>query len=204
MSHQWAPAPGDTVVRYGLRTSSPWRTWCDLAAAGASESDLVILADAVRREHGGRALEGRLREWGSRRGSRTLRAAMARSRDRVDSPMETRMRLLLVDGGPPEPLVNESIVDVDGTPLHRPDLSWAQWRVAVDYDGAHHDQRDGEASVRAGHASDWRQRQDQSRRDLLGDRGWILRVLSSFDIFRRPEATVELVRSALRRAGASV
>jgi very-short-patch-repair endonuclease len=74
--------------------------------------------------------------------------------------------------------------------------------VAVDYDGAHHEQRDDDAAVRAGRASDWRQRQDQSRRDLLADLGWVFRVLTSFDIFRRPGQTVERVRETLRRAGA--
>lgn len=81
------------------------------------------------------------------------------------------MRLLIADAGLPEPSVNEWIVDDAGAPIHKADLSWPQWRVAVDYDGVHHQRRDGEAEVREGRASDWRQRQDQSRGDLLTDLG---------------------------------
>ena len=114
------------------------------------------------------------------------------------------MRLLIADAGLPEPSVNQWIVDDVGAPIHKADLSWPQWRVAVDYDGVHHQRRDGEAEVREGRASDWRQRQDQSRRDLLTDLGWVFRVLTSFDIFRRPELAMEGLRMTLRRAGAPV
>jgi hypothetical protein len=30
------------------------------------------------------------------------------------------------------------VLDGGGGYLHTPDLSWPRWRVAVDYDGAHH------------------------------------------------------------------
>lgn len=118
--------------------------------------------------------------------------------------METRLRLLLVQAGLPDPAVNDWVRLDDGTPIHRPDLSWPQWRVAVDYDGRHHADRDDLADVRAGRASDWRHRQDLSRPELLEEAGWVHRVVTSFDLFRRAEATVERVRSALRRAGAPV
>lgn len=203
-AHQWSPDPEDVITIAGLAVSSPWRTWCDLGATSASRTDLVILADALRRHHGIRRLESRLADWGSRRGARTLQGALASSRDGVDSPMETRLRLLLVDAGLPEPLVNQWILDADGTPLHKPDLSWPQWRVAVDYDGHHHEQRDDDGDVREGRASNWRQRQDQSRRDLLTDDGWVFRVVTAFDVLGRPDLTAERIRTILRRAGAPV
>ncbi len=204
VSHRWDPGPDDVIQVDGVAISSPWRTWCDLAAGGTAHTDLVILADAIRRHLGAKRLGDRLAAWGARRGSRALHAALASSRDGVDSPMETRMRLLIADAGLPEPSVNQWIVDDVGAPIHKADLSWPQWRVAVDYDGVHHQRRDGEAEVREGRASDWRQRQDQSRRDLLTDLGWVFRVLTSFDIFRRPELAMEGLRMTLRRAGAPV
>jgi very-short-patch-repair endonuclease len=118
--------------------------------------------------------------------------------------METRLRLILIGAGLPDPAVNEWVRDGYGAPIHRPDLSWPQWKVALDYDGRHHRERDDEESVWAGQASDWRQRQDESRRDLLGDHGWAYRVFSSFDVFRRADVVVERVRLLLRRAGAPV
>ncbi|HEY5482198.1 MAG TPA: hypothetical protein VIK31_00080 [Propionibacteriaceae bacterium] len=59
-------------------------------------------------------------------------------------------------------------------------------------------------AVRRGRASDWRLRQDTSRRDLLEEEGWILRVFTSFDVFRAPERASERMRTALRMAGADV
>ncbi|MGV8850807.1 MAG: hypothetical protein ACOH16_14835 [Propionibacteriaceae bacterium] len=207
VGHRFDPAVEDVVLLDGLRVTSPWRTWCDLAVAGAEDADLVILADALRRRFpgaGARLLSERLDAWGSGRGARSLLRALARSRDGVDSPMETRLRLLFVDAGLPEPKVNQWVRLEDGTPIHRPDLSWPQWRVAADYDGVHHAERDDEGVVRAGRHSDWRQRQDNSRRDLMEDARWRLRVFTSFDVFRRQELSVERMRVTLREAGAPV
>ena len=207
VGHRFEPSVEDVGLVDGLRVTSPWRTWCDLAAAGAEDTDLVILADALRRRSpgaGARLLTERLDSWGSGRGARALRRALARSRDGVDSPMETRLRLLFADAGLPEPEVNQWVRLEDGTPVHKPDLSWPQWRVAADYDGVHHAERDDEEDVRAGRGSDWRQRQDNSRRDLMEDARWRLRVFTSFDVFRRPEVSVERMRGTLREAGAPV
>lgn len=207
VGHRFDPAVDDVVLLEGLRITSPWRTWCDLAAAGAEDTDLVILADALRRRHPGvglRRLSERLDAWGSGRGARSLRRALARSRDAVDSPMETRLRLLFVGARLPEPEVNEWVRLDDGTPIHKPDLSWPKWRVAADYDGVHHAARDVEGDVRAGRGSDWRQRQDTSRRDLMEDARWRLRVFTSFDVFRRQDLSVERMRGTLRESGAPV
>jgi len=118
--------------------------------------------------------------------------------------METRLRLIFEDAGLPEPVVNRWVTRDDGAPIHCPDLSWPAWRVAADYDGRHHADRDSDDDVRRGRASDWRQRPDTSRRDLLEEVGWILRVFTSFDVFRSPERAVERMRTALRMAGADV
>ncbi len=194
-------------VQDGVRITYPWRTWCDLAAAGENVEDLVILADALRRRYAGggaQRLTARLTDWQGRRGAATLRLALARSRDGVDSPMETRLRLMFLDAGLPEPEVNQWVRDEDGTPLHKPDLSWPRWRVAADYDGRHHADRDRAEDVRAGRASDWRLRQDTANRELLESRGWLLRVFTSFDVFQRRPVAVERMRRALRAAGAPV
>lgn len=205
VGHRSDLSPDDILDMNGLRVTSPWRTWCDLAD-GASEVDLVILADALRKRFGNGAyrLETQLGTWSGRRGLRSLRRALSRSRDGVDSPMETRLRLIFEDAGLPEPVVNRWVTRDHGDPIHCPDLSWPAWRVAADYDGGHHADRDSENDVRRRRASDWRQRQDTSRRDLLEEVGWILRVFTSFDVFRAPERAVERMRTALRMAGADV
>ena len=49
VGHAFTPLEEDIIQREGLQITSPWRTWCDLAATSAAEVDLVILADALRR-----------------------------------------------------------------------------------------------------------------------------------------------------------
>jgi len=204
-THQVTWRDGDVMVRGGLRLTSPWRTWCDLGATGADEVDLLILADALRRRYprdGAARLAARLEQWRGGRGVNRLRRVLALSRDGVDSPMETRVRLIFRAGGLPEPLVNHQIRLPHGGPLHRPDLCWPRWKVAADYDGGHHFERDSDAAVISGRASNWRIRQDQARAELLAQEGWTLRVFTAYDVFVDPDAAVMRMRDALIRAGA--
>jgi hypothetical protein len=62
-------------------------------------------------------------------------------RERVDSPMESRLRMLIVLAGLPEPRVNVTYGEEDGLVLRRYDLSWPEVRVIVEYDGRHHVER---------------------------------------------------------------
>lgn len=102
------------------------------------------------------------------------------------------------------PQVNVWVRDSGGEPIHRPDLSWPRWRVAADYDGAHHFEQDDTSAVLAGRRSNWRRRHDISRQDQLMDAGWQLRVFTAYDLITRHERSVERMRSTLRRAGAPV
>ena len=204
VGHTFDPLDGDVIDLDGLRITSPWRTWCDLGASGTELLDLVILADALRRRWpGNHHVSQRLSRWDGR-GVVTLRRALAASRDDVDSPMETRMRMLFADAGLPVPVVNAWIRLEDGTPVHKADLAWPQWRVAADYDGRHHEERDDDEDVRAGRASNWRQRQDASRREVVEEARWRFRIFTAFDLFGRPERSVMRMRDTLREAGAPV
>lgn len=201
----WRPADVSTVN--GLRVTAPGRTWCDLAASGWSILDLVMFADALRRrcESTGLAqLHEHLESWEGQRSVRRLHRALALSSDRVDSPMETRMRLLFRVAGLPTPQVNEWVEDSFGHKIHRPDLSWPQWKVAADYDGAHHLEWDAEADVIAGRRSNWRRRQDLTRQDQLAAEGWQLRVFTAFDLFTLHPRAVARMRETLKRAGCPI
>jgi len=103
-----------------------------------------------------------------RPGAARLREAAAWVRTGVESPKETEVRLLLVRAGVPEPELNVPTYGRDGTYLGRPDLRWAEQRVTLEYEGAHH--RD-DPRIYA---------QDIERRERFEDHGWsVVRCISS-------------------------
>ena len=71
------------------------------------------------------------------RGAEALPVALARARVGAESPMETYLRLRLVDAGLPEPEANVEIRLPSGRTV-RPDLAYRADRVLIDYEGDHH------------------------------------------------------------------
>lgn len=74
----------------------------------------------------------------SGRGVRALRAAAREARDAVDSPRETRSRLMLLRAGYPEPEINRPIIDPATDKEYRIDLAYVRWKIAIEYDGKDH------------------------------------------------------------------
>ncbi|MGL5809637.1 MAG: endonuclease domain-containing protein [Nocardioides sp.] len=109
-------------------------------------------------------------------------------RARVDSPMETRTRLLFHFAALPEPVVNGTIVDARGA-TRRADLAWPAALLIVEYDGRHH------IEVR----EQWHS--DLARRERLEDLGWRVVVLTSPDIYRYPDRTLMRVHRLLLERG---
>lgn len=176
----------DVVRVDGVRASSALRTFAELG----STLDLVDLVAAgdhlVRHGHTG---HGGLRDYCLRsgiRGSRAAARAAAHVRAGVDSPMESRLRMLLTLAGLPEPEINVVVRDHDGTPLRRYDLSYPAARVAVEYDGRHHAE-----SVRQ-----WQR--DLERREVMDDSGWRLVVVTARGLYSDPGDTVRRVHRLLR------
>ncbi|MDF9878054.1 hypothetical protein [Cellulosimicrobium cellulans] len=188
VSHGGLPAR-DVVVRHGVDVTCLDRTVADLAtlvaadAPGFTETDLVVVVDSV---FGGRGrvrpyapdqLAERLRGMRGRRGAVPLASALDRARRFVDSPMETRLRLRLVDAGFPCPVVGADVFDDDGRWLARPDLCWPDLRIALEYDGQHH-------------LTSARQRlNDVARQEELERLGWRVIVLFAYDVLGRWPAT---------------
>ena len=107
----------------------------------------------------------------------------------VDSPMESRLRLLLVLAGLPEPVVNHIEYREDGSWERRFDLAYPEHRLAVEYDGRQH----------AESQQQWER--DVDRREGLDPDGWRLVVVLAKGIYREPERTLERVTAALREVG---
>jgi hypothetical protein len=100
--------------------------------------------------------------------------------------METRLRLLLVLSGLPEPEVNRTIRADNGDALRRYDLSWPAARVIVEYDGRQHVER----------VEQWES--DLDRREAIDDEGWRIVVITARGIYGQPGRTVERVWRVLR------
>lgn len=98
----------------------------------------------------------------------------------AESPKETWLRLLLIDGGYPRPQTQIPILGPDGYPLYRLDMGWPDLKIAVEYDG---DQ----------HRVDFdRYRRDIKRAEYIEQLGWRrLRVIARD---RGPEILLRLSR----------
>lgn len=83
-------------------------------------------------------LEAKLAGFGRLAGIRVAREALTRARQHVASPMESRLRLLLVDAGLPEPEINVALRSDDGTWLAEVDLLYRDARMVIEYEGDGH------------------------------------------------------------------
>ncbi|WP_432885786.1 hypothetical protein ACQPYH_02155 [Kribbella sp. CA-245084] len=119
------------------------------------------------------------------RGIRLAREAAALVRSGVDSPMESRLRLLLILNGLPEPRIGYVVNDSAGGWLATPDLSYPELRFAIEYDGQHH----------LVDARQWRQ--DIRRRENLEREGWLVRVITSYDLLHAPGTVVARISQDL-------
>ena len=188
-SHQ--SSVGSEIVTFGgLRVSSPAQTFIDLATE-LTLVDLVVLGDSLVRK--GRArprqlIEATLRWKG--KGCRAARRAARLVRVGVDSPMETRLRLLMVFAGLPEPVVNHIVFDARGAVSKRFDLSYPELKLVIEYDGRQHAESDRQ----------WER--DTARREEMDVEEWRLIVIRSRDIYVQPLRTLERIVDAMRARGA--
>lgn len=152
--------------------------------------ELVVLGDWMLRRKGmtRQRLAGAV-DRASGRSARRARTALGYVRRKVDSPMETRLRMLLVLAGIPEPEINLEIRDVDGQVLRRYDLCWPGVRVIVEYDGRIHIERE----------ANWER--DLDRRELIDDDGWRILVVVARGIYSEPARTVQRVWRVLSDRG---
>lgn len=177
------------AVVQGVRVSVLADLFVELAEE-LSLVELVVAGDWMVRRHGVRIKH--LREAAKRatgKAGSLARRASRFVRRRVDSPMETRLRMLIVLAGLPEPEVNMSINDEYGVEIRRYDLSWPEARVVVEYDGRHHVER----------VEQWER--DLIRREAIDDDDWRIVVVVAKGIYRNPEETIERIFRVLSARG---
>ncbi|HKW59633.1 MAG TPA: DUF559 domain-containing protein [Candidatus Dormibacteraeota bacterium] len=178
----------DVVVIRGVRATTIARTVADLSAR-LSLTEAVVIADAALHER--RVTLAKLESWARsharRRGIRRLRRVIELAEPASESPMESRLRMVLVMAGLPRPMAQVSIHDRFGEFAGRPDLYYETQRLGIEYDGDVH---------RSALAAD-----NQRQNKLLNAGVRLLRFTAS-DVLGNPAAVVAHVRTELRQSPA--
>jgi hypothetical protein len=204
VGHQLRLLPDEVVELDGVRLTSPARTWLDLASVLASD-DLVAAGDSLVCAHGPEFPVPRaalcsiedLRDMVERhpgsRGVRKARAAVELVRVGADSPPETRLRLLLVRAGLPEPVLNHVVREENpwggnGAAVLWPDAAYPRWRIALQYEGIHHSGED-------------QYLRDIRRADTALRLGWLEVRISRLDLAGGHPGALRKVHRALESRG---
>lgn len=176
-------APCEACEVHGLPATSATRTLADLGRRLTLVEAVVVIDMAL---HAGLVVQDGLQQWADghprHRGVSKLRRALELAEGASESPMETRLRVLLVLDGLPKPSVQASLYDDSGLFIARPDLCYIRERLVLEYDGATHRESLGG---------------DNRRQNRLIDAGYRLLRFTAGDVLHRPASVVELVRRAL-------
>ncbi|HKC18211.1 MAG TPA: DUF559 domain-containing protein [Candidatus Dormibacteraeota bacterium] len=158
----------------GVSATSVHRTLADLGRRLSAIETLVVLDAAVRL---------RLTERSALFGTRRVRSLAALA-EPAESPMETRLRWLLLQAGLPRPEVQRDLHDANGRFVGRADLYYPAARLVVEYDGGTHRERLVE---------------DNRRQNRIANAGFRVLRFTAADVYGRPDAVRAQVRAALGR-----
>jgi len=171
---------------WGLPILNPVEYWLQLRGAGIDE--LVEVGDGFLRRRNGLLdldeMRSAMLELAGRPGSKRAAIAMKWVRPGTDSLYETRLRLLLVRAGLPEPIVNCEVPCPEAGRIFHVDLGYDKEKLAVEYDGAVHVGNRTQMAI------------DANRRRLLQDQGWTIITVTAEQL-RTPDQIVRSVESAL-------
>lgn len=173
----------DVETVRGLRVTTALRTLADVVTRLPLVEAVVLVDSALRL---GRVTMGELEWWVGRharaKGVKRLREVVELADPGAESPMETRLRMLIVLAGLPRPESQVDLHDEAGGFLARVDLYYRRFRLAIEYDGATH----RESLL-----------EDNRRQNRLLGSGYRLLRFAGGDVLRAPESVVAEVRSAL-------
>jgi very-short-patch-repair endonuclease len=181
-----SPLPDRDVQQWaGVTVTSPIRTAFDIARRGPLIEavvgvDAMLAARLVTRE----ALALFASERGRWPGVRQLDKVLVVCDEGAESPMETRLRLVLIAGRLPWPVTQYRVTSPDGRFVARLDLAYPRHRLGIEYEGDHH---------RGRHAY----QRDLRRVNALRACGWTVLRFGAADVYRRPQHVIATVRAAL-------
>jgi very-short-patch-repair endonuclease len=181
-------ASDDLQLIDGTPVTTPMRTAFD-CARWLSRVEAAVVADALA--HAGAitpaGFAAYVEDHPGLRGVVQARRVAGWVEPLTESPMESRLRMLLITSGLGVPIAQFEVRTPAGEFVARADFAYPERRVIVEYDGAQH----------------WEQRRaDDRRRDAMRALGWTVLVASRSDYYESPEAFVAQVRRALAVAAA--
>ncbi|ROO51727.1 uncharacterized protein DUF559 [Micromonospora sp. Llam0] len=200
--------PTDITVSFGgIALTTEVCTAFDLGRL-LPRADALAALDAMlhRRLLSAEALTGYLDTNAGGRGIAQLRELVTLVEPLAESPMESRLRLLLHDAGLPRPTVQYEVrrpaqqamsqqamsrrqaQAADGAGqgrfIARVDLAYPQWRIAIEYEGDHHRERTTF-------------RRDVGRYNALRAAGWLVLRFTADDVLRQSGQLTRMVRQAI-------
>lgn len=175
--------PTPSVQVGGLPVTTAVRTVLDLARSSARVEGVVAADAALDAGLCTRAeLLGGLDDCRGRTGAALARQAVSLCRVGAESPMETRLRLLVVDAGLPEPVLQHRVMTSIGE--LRLDQAWPHLLRSLEYDGYE------PHSTKAAFA------RDRARWRALAAAGWAVSPVTYADLLH-PERLLAELRLAL-------
>ncbi|BCW64423.1 hypothetical protein StoSoilB22_33960 [Arthrobacter sp. StoSoilB22] len=196
--HRLTLRDGDLTDEDGVVLTSVARTWVDLASMLPME-DLVVVGDAIVSEHERSfgpprvpmvsmpKLQHFVEKANGIHGVGKARIALERLRVGVDSPPETKLRLMLEDAGLPAFVPNCRVDDALGRPVWT-DLGCPEYRTCLEYEGLHH-------------LSPEQQALDAYRDQRVSEAGWRQVKINKVDMKHGRKWVVARVVQALRKQG---
>jgi hypothetical protein len=185
-AHRFRLSTDDRAFVDGLPVTSVARTWVGLAAQFGLP-DLVAAGDSALRSGTTRdELDDAVRRCARLKGIRHARAALPMLDERSRSRPESHLRVAASAPDLPKFGVNEPVYRDEGGWLAEPDLSIAEAKLALEYQGEEH------AGVR-------RMRKDITRGTDLRREGWLGIPFGPAEVFGRPWQIAPELRELIRQ-----
>jgi very-short-patch-repair endonuclease len=172
--------PEEVVLRRGFRATALLRTLVDLCLGRTPVEALVAIDMAVHADLTDASVLCRYAEEADARAGAGRLRLLAQLAAPAESPMETRLRWLLVQAGLPRPEVQTNLRI--GASRFRADLYYPSARLVLEYDGDNHRERLVD---------------DNRHQNVLINSGYRLLRFTASDVYKRADVVVAEVRAAL-------
>jgi len=178
----------DVTLAQAVPVTTPLRTAFDFArqpdeVAGMVGLDALLHAELVT---AGQVLDFAAAHPGWR-GVRRVPHRLALSEPATESPMESKLRLILINGGLPWPQAQLVVRDSTGRLVGRLDLGYPAARLGIEYDGG-------------GHRDPLAWHNDLRRQNRLRAARWTLLRYTSAEVYGRPDFVCQQVGAVLEAA----